>query len=108
MKLKIATICLVFGTLLTPMLAHADGDADRKHPLTFVENSVITTKIKARLADEKMSTLKHIKVDTDAKGMVVLSGNVGSQEEAGKAVSIARATEGVKSVTNELRIKKDD
>lgn len=106
MKIKLATTCFVIGTLLAPVAAYAaDGDSDRTHPMTFVKDSVITTKIKAKLAEEKLSSLAHIKVDTDAKGAVVLRGKVKSQEEADKAVSIARATEGVTSVKSSIRVK---
>jgi hyperosmotically inducible protein len=109
MKLKLATACFVIGTLLAPIAAHAaDSDSDRTHPLTFVKDSVITTKIKANLADEKLSSLTHIKVDTDKKGAVVLGGKARTQEQADKAVSIAQATEGVTSVKSHIRIKKDD
>lgn len=109
MKIKLATTCFILGTVLAPLAAHAaDSDSDRTHPVTFVKDSVITVKIKAKLADEKMSSLKNIKVDTDAKGEVVLSGKVKTQEEADKAASIAQATEGVTSVKNNIRIKKDD
>jgi hyperosmotically inducible protein len=109
MKIIVATTCFVIGSLLAPMAAYAeDSDADRTHPLTFVKDSVITTKVKAKLADEKMKSLVHIKVDTDKKGMVVLSGKVRTQEEADKAISIARETEGVTSVTSHLVIKKED
>ena len=106
MKLKLATACFVIGTLMVPAAVFAaDSDSDRAHPMTFVKDSIITTKIKAKLADEKLSTLKHIKVDTDAKGAVVLRGRVKNQEEADKAVSIARETEGVTSVKSDIRIK---
>lgn len=110
MKIKLATTCFVIGTLLVPIAAHAadDSDSDRAHPMTFVKDSAITTKIKAKLADEKMSSLVKIKVDTDRKGAVVLSGKVRTQEEADKAVSIARGTEGVTSVKSKIKIKKDD
>ena len=108
MKIKLAAACFVIGALLTPIAAHAaDGDSDRKHPVTFVKDSAITIKIKAMLADEKISTLKNIRVDTDAKGAVVLRGKVKTQEEADKAVSIARETEGVTSVKSKIRVKKD-
>lgn len=108
MKIKLATTCFVIGTLLAPVAAHAaDRDSDRAHPMTFVKDSVITTKIKAKLAGEKMSSLARIKVDTDGKGAVVLGGKVKTQEEADKAVSIARGTEGVTSVKSNIRIKKD-
>jgi hyperosmotically inducible protein len=92
---------------MAPMAAHsADTDADRTHPTTFVKDSAITTKVKAKLAAEKIKSLVHIKVDTDSAGMVVLSGKVGTQEEADKAVSIAQGTEGVTSVTSHLQVVK--
>lgn len=107
MNIKLATGVFVIGSLLAPMATHAeDMDSDRTHPMTFVKDSVITTKIKAKLAAEKMKSLVHIKVDTDSKGMVVLSGKVRTQEEADKAVSIARETEGVTSVTSHIRVAK--
>jgi hyperosmotically inducible protein len=109
MKAKLATSCFIISTLLTPVAAYsADPDTDRTHPMTYVKDSAITVKVKAKLADEKMSSLAHIMVDTDSKGAVVLSGTVRTQEEADKAVSIARGTEGVTSVTNKLKIKKED
>jgi len=109
MKISIASSCFVLASVLTPVAAFAgDGDSDRSHPMTFVADSAITTKVKAKLADEHMSSLVHISVDTDAKGAVVLSGNARSQQDADKAVSIARATEGVTSVTSTITIKKDD
>jgi hyperosmotically inducible protein len=106
MKIKLATSCFLIGALLAPVIVHAeDSDADRKHPATFVKDSVITTKIKTKLAAEKMSNLANIKVDTDSKGMVVLSGKVPTQKEADRAVSIARETEGVTSVESKIQIK---
>jgi hyperosmotically inducible protein len=111
MKIELAIVCFVIGTLFVPVAVHAAdaaSDTDRTHPVAFVKDSVITTKIKAKLADEKVSSLAHIKVDTHSKGAVVLSGKVRTQEEADKAVSIARETEGVTSVKSNLRIKKAD
>lgn len=107
MKTKFAAACLVIGTLLVPLATRAaDLDLDRTHPKTFVKDSVITTKIKASLAAQELSSLAHVKVDTTSKGAVVLSGRVKTQDEADKAVSIARDTEGVTSVKSHLRIKK--
>jgi hyperosmotically inducible protein len=90
------------------LVVRADGDTDRKHPVAFVKDSIITTKVKTKLAAEKMSSLAKVHVDTDSQGMVVLSGNVRTQEGADKAVEIARATEGVTSVRSTIAIKKDD
>lgn len=109
MKIKLATSCFVITALLAPLAAQAaDADTDRTHPATFVKDSVIATKIKTKLAEEKISSLAKIKVDTHGKGAVVLSGRVRTQEEADKAASIARETEGVTSVKSNLRIKKDE
>ena len=54
-----------------------------------------------------MSSLVHIKVDTDNKGMVSLSGTAANQAAVDKAVAIARAVKGVTSVRNDIRIKAD-
>jgi hyperosmotically inducible protein len=75
--------------------------------VTFVKDSVITTKIKTKLAAEHLGSAKHIKVDTDRNGVVWLSGTANSQEEADKVVEIARNTEGVKSVSSKLKVHKD-
>jgi hyperosmotically inducible periplasmic protein len=108
MKYKLATICFVMGSVLAPVAAYAaDGDTDRSKPRTFVKDSVITTKIKAKLAAEHPASAKHIKVDTDKNGVVWLSGTTDSQAEADRAVEIARNTEGVKSVNTKLKIQKD-
>ncbi len=109
MKIKLATICFAIATVLAPVVAHAaDGDSDRSHPVEFVKDSVITTKVKAKLADQKLSSLIHMQVDTDAKGAVSLSGTVRNQAEADTAVSIARGTEGVTSVTSNLTVSKGE
>ena len=110
MKSKHAIALVAISSLLTPVVTFAadDADTDRSHPTAFVKDSVITTKIKTKLAAEKPSTLAKIQVDTDANGVVWLSGNAESQAAIDKAVSIARTTEGVKSVKNELKIKADD
>lgn len=109
MKTTLAATCFVIAAIFAPVAVHAaDGDSDRTHPMTFVKDSVITTKVKAKLAEEKMSSLVHVKVDTDAKGAVYLSGNVRTQAEADKAVSLAHGTEGVTSVKSSIQVKKDD
>jgi len=60
------------------------------------------------LQKKKISSLVHIRVDTDSKGVVWLSGTAESQDSVDKAVSIARDTEGVSSVENHIKIKKND
>jgi hyperosmotically inducible periplasmic protein len=108
MKYKLATTCFVIGSVLAPVAAYAaDSDTDRSKPKTFVKDSVITTKVKTKLASEHLGSAKHIKVDTDNNGVVWLSGTANSQAEVDKAVEIARNTEGVKSVKSDLKVHKD-
>ncbi len=112
MNTKLVTTCLLAGALMLPIAGYtadrsADSDTDRSAPKAFVKDSIITTKIKAELFEERMSSLLHIRVDTDKKGVVVLSGTAENQNAADKAVSIARKVKGVTSVQNNIKIKAD-
>jgi hyperosmotically inducible protein len=110
MKSGIATSLLVIATLAAPIIVIAaeDADSDRSHPEAFVKDSVITTKIKAKLAAEHVQSLGRIHVDTDANGVVWLRGTARTQDAVDLAVSIAKGTEGVKDVHSHITIKKDD
>jgi hyperosmotically inducible protein len=99
------TLCTFLGSVA--VLAD-DSDKDRSHPEAFVKDSAITTKIKTKLAADHLTSLGRIHVDTDKDGVVWLSGSARTQEAIDQAVSIARSTEHVKSVHNDLTIKKDD
>jgi len=106
MKTKLVASCFVIGTLLAPVAGYtADSDMDRSHTKTYVKDSAITTKIKAKLAKESLTGTMHIKVDTDNNGVVWLSGTAKTQAEIDQAVTIARNTEDVKSVENHIKIK---
>ena len=75
MNAKTLTTCFVVAALLSTLATRAaDGDADRKNPVAFVKDSVITSKIKTKLAAEKMSSLAKISVDTGRDGMVRMWG----------------------------------
>ena len=104
MKIKFAATCLAIGICFTPIVGHAEDSTAK----TYVKDSVITAKIKAKLAEEKVSSLTHIKVDTDDSGVVWLSGTAKTKADADKAHSIAHSTEGVKSVKNHIKVEKDD
>lgn len=108
MKIKFATAFLMIGILLTSAFAHAQGaHSAGSQPLKFVKYSQISVKVKASLAQEKIGRPTHIKVHTNNNGGVFLSGEVNSRQEADRAVSIARATEGVTSVTSTIRISRE-
>lgn len=108
MKYKLATTCFVIGSVLAPVAVYAaDSDTDRSKPTRFVKDSVITTKIKTKLAAEHLGSATHIKVDTDRNGVVWMTGTANNQEEVDKALAIARDTEGVKSVNSHIKVHKD-
>lgn len=70
----------------------------------YVDDSVITTKVKAAILNEPSLKVAEINVET-FKGVVQLSGFVSSREAANKAVELARKVPGVSSVKNDMRIK---
>ncbi len=110
MKTKMAITSLALCSLFVSatVLAGKDSDTDRSHPANFVKDSAITIKIKSKLAADHITSMGRIHVDTDKDGVVWLSGTARSQEAIDQAVSIARNTEHVASVHNDLQIKLDD
>jgi hyperosmotically inducible protein len=102
----------IAGLMAAGMLAGAavyaqDADTDRSHPKAFVKDSVITTKIKSKLAADNLTSLAHIRVDTDANGEVWLSGTAKSPDQVARAVEIARDTDGVHGVHSSLSLNPD-
>ena len=70
----------------------------------YFDDSVITAKVKASILDQPMLKVLNIKVDT-FKGIVHLSGAVGSSAEVRRAAEVARGVPGVKSVRNDLKVR---
>ena len=70
----------------------------------YIDDSVITTKVKSLLAADDFLKSFQISVET-YKGTVQLSGFVGSQKAVDKAGEIARSVNGVTSVKNDLIVK---
>ena len=70
----------------------------------YVDDSVITTKVKSMLAADDFLKSFQIGVET-YKGAVQLSGFVDAQKTIDKAVEIAHSVKGVKSVNNDLIVK---
>jgi osmotically-inducible protein OsmY len=70
----------------------------------YVDDSVITTKVKAEIFKEPGLKSAEINVET-FKGIVQLSGFVASPSSISKAGEVARSVNGVQSVKNDLRVK---
>ncbi|HUY02694.1 MAG TPA: BON domain-containing protein [Rhodocyclaceae bacterium] len=70
----------------------------------YVDDTVITTNVKAAILDEPSLKSAEINVET-FKGVVQLSGFVRSEANIATAVRVARRVKGVKAVTNDMRLK---
>lgn len=70
----------------------------------YVDDSVITTKVKAAILGEPGLKVSEINVET-FKGAVQLSGFVNSREDIDAAVRVARGVNGVTSVKNSMQLK---
>lgn len=70
----------------------------------YVDDVVITTKVRSAIFSEPNLSAAEINVET-FKGRVQLSGFVSTRDEINRAVAIARSVTGVTSVINDIRIK---
>ena len=70
----------------------------------YIDDTVITTKVKAAILNEETLKSAEIIVET-FKGVVQLSGFVNSEADIAKAASVARGVKGVSSVKNDMRLK---
>lgn len=90
--------------LLAMMLAACSGSPTQESTGEFIDDSAITTKVKAAFVQDKTVDATDIKVDT-FKGTVQLSGFADDHTEIERAVQIASKVPGVKSVRNDIQLK---
>lgn len=79
-------------------------DSSMKKVDGYMDDSGITAKVKSALVDAKDIKSNDISVNT-SKGVVTLNGFVSSQDQAERAVALAKGVEGVKSVSDKLHVK---
>ncbi len=103
-KRNIVIHCLVLLMLIATLVACA-STSKQSGTGEYVDDSVITTKVKSLLASDDFLKSFEISVET-YKGIVQLSGFVDSQKAIDKAGEIASGVKGVKSVKNNLNVKK--
>ncbi|WP_075794102.1 BON domain-containing protein [Massilia putida] len=94
----------VLATSLLVSLAACAPTPTREGTGEYIDDSLITSKVKAAFAADPTVKATQVKVET-FKGTVQLSGFVDSRESAEKAVEIARGVKGVKSVKNDTVIR---
>lgn len=99
MKTLILSVSVALGAV-SAMSAVAVADTETAG--TYVKDSAITTKVKAKLAEKHVSTLTDVKVDTDSHGVVWLSGKAPTKDAKDLAEMITKDTDGVTKVHNNI------
>lgn len=104
MKRFIALVKLLLVTALLAALVGCASSERRESTGQFVDDSVITTKVKAAFFEEPSLKVFQINVKT-YRAVVQLSGFVDNKEQVKTAGEVAAKVEGVKSVENSLLVK---
>lgn len=92
------------GKLDAAEFTKAQAIHDRVRAGQYVDDTVITAKVKAALLKDPVVSGFAVSVET-RKGVVLLSGFVQNDNQARRAVQIASAVQGVVTVKNALAIK---
>jgi BON domain len=102
---KLKLIILILTSLsIVPMLAGCAGGKTYESTGEHLDDSIITSKVKASILGDSKLKVMQIGVET-FKGVVQLSGFVNSTAAATRAVDLARRVKGVKQVNNSLIVK---
>lgn len=104
MKTRFALV----AAALSAVIAATSGCAVTRGQETvgaYVDDTTITTKVKSKFAEDPAVSAMAIKVET-LKGTVQLSGFAKNEEERAKAERLARDTQGVVSVKNDIVVRR--
>lgn len=96
--------CLTFLGIALVGLGACAGTGTQKTAGETIDDSVLTAKVKSALIADKEVAATDINVETN-KGRVQLAGYADDQAEIDRAGQIARDVEGVKSVSNDVKLK---
>src|SRR6059058_2712758 len=102
---SLATLAALIGGLaLVQSQTGCAGTTTRESTGEYVDDSSITTKVKAAFVKDPVVKATDVKVET-FKGTVQLSGFVNSSEERSQAERVAASVPGVTSVKNNITVK---
>jgi osmotically-inducible protein OsmY len=104
MKISQRLTTMLFAASLVATMAGCASTTTKEGTGEYVDDAVITAKVKASIFNEPTLKASEINVET-FKGDVQLSGFVAQPQDAQKAVGIARGVKGVVSVKNDVRVK---
>ena len=90
--------------LVAISLSGCAGSSTKESTGGYIDDTVVTTKVKTALFSDKEIKSSEINVQT-FKGRVQLSGFVSSADDAKRAVDVTRKVQGVRMVENDMKIK---
>lgn len=94
----------ILSSVLIMALVACAPTATREGTGEYIDDSMITAKVKAALATDPDVKATEVNVET-FKGTVQLSGFVNSRASAQRAVELARKVKGVKTIKNDMVVK---
>lgn len=97
------TVTLIFMFVIVTLTACAGSDT-RSSTGEYIDDTVVTTRVKAAIFAEETLRSSEINVET-FRGVVQLSGFVSSQSQIDTAVRVIRGVEGVDTVRNDMRLR---
>ena len=101
---QLKSISTFIVAIMLTVIVGCAGTAKQEGTGEYVDDTVITTKVKAAIFNEP--TLKSAEINVETfKGVVQLSGFVSTQANIYKAVEVARNVNGVTNVKNDMRLK---
>lgn len=101
---QINRLSYFFVALLYAFMLGCTASPKQESTGEYIDDTMITTKVKAAIADDPVLKVTEINVET-FKGRVQLSGFVSSRDQLDRAVEVTRKVKGVKSVVNDMRLK---
>ena len=98
------TVSTWVSALVLATLIGCGATPTREGTGEYIDDTVITTKVKAALLADSETKVLQVNVET-FKGVVQLSGFVVNQAVASRAVELARGVKGVNQVKNDMRLR---
>jgi osmotically-inducible protein OsmY len=101
---KFTRLCVLSAAVSLAALAGCASTSTHESTGQYIDDSSITTAVKAAIFNE--ATLKSSEINVETfKGRVQLSGFVSNPASIDRAVHVAQGINGVTSVANDMRVK---
>lgn len=97
-------VSALIAALMLTSVAGCVTSTKHETPGQYIDDTVITTNVKAAILNEPTLKVAEINVET-FQGAVQLSGFVTSKNDIDTAVRVTRTVNGVKSIKNDMRLK---